>query len=194
MLKFRICGINFGVSILFPAALIVMFTLDPGSLTVWCTAASLMHEAGHFLAIYAFGHKPSAIRAGIFGVCVVQNPHIPASSVESMIISLSGPAVNAASFAIIYFTVGMTSAAIVHLTLAVFNLLPVESLDGGQALFHLLTIFTKEKTASRTVTVVSVIVLLPLAAAGFYILIKSGYNFTLLAVSIYLCLLLILRQ
>lgn len=36
--------------------------------------------------------------------------------------------------------------------------------------------------------------ILPLAAAGFYVLLHSGYNFTLLAVSVYLVLLLLLKK
>ena len=45
----------------------------------------------------------------------------------------------------------------------------------------------------KAVLAVSVVTVLPLAAAGFYTLIDSGYNFSLLAVSLYLCLLLIFK-
>lgn len=48
--------------------------------------------------------------------------------------------------------------------------------------------------AEKAVLAVSVVTVLPLAAAGFYTLIDSGYNFSLLAVSLYLCLLLIFKR
>ena len=82
----------------------------------------------------------------------------------------------------------------VHATMAVMNLLPVEPLDGGQALFCLLAPHMEEPKATRAVLVVSVVTILPLAAAGFYVLLHSGYNFTLLAVSVYLVLLLLLKK
>ena len=52
----------------------------------------------------------------------------------------------------------------------------------------------EEPKATRAVLVVSVVTILPLAAAGFYVLLHSGYNFTLLAVSVYLVLLLLLKK
>lgn len=82
----------------------------------------------------------------------------------------------------------------VHATMAVMNLLPVEPLDGGQALFCLLAPHMEEPRARRVVLLVSVLTILPLAAAGFYVLLHSGYNFTLLAVSVYLVLLLLLKR
>lgn len=64
----------------------------------------------------------------------------------------------------------------------------------GQALFCLLAPHMEEPKATRAVLVVSVVTILPLAAAGFYVLLHSGYNFTLLAVSVYLVLLLLLKK
>ena len=52
----------------------------------------------------------------------------------------------------------------------------------------------REEKAEKVVMAASVITLLPLAAAGFYTLIDSGYNFSLLAVTLYLCLLLIFKR
>ena len=194
MLKKRICGIDFSLSLLFPAAMVVMFTLDNSSLPIWCVAASAMHEAGHFFAIYALGQKPHTIHAGIFGVRVIPNPNQSIGYAGQTLISLAGPAVNAISFALIFAAYGWNIPSIVHFGLAAFNLLPVEPLDGGQALYFAMASFCSKKTAERAVMAVSITILAPLSTAGFYLLIKSGYNFTLLAASAYLSLLIVLKR
>ena len=112
-----------------------------------------------------------------------------------MWVSLAGPLVNGLSCGILLLLGGgWTTPVMVHATMAVMNLLPVEPLDGGQALFCLLAPHMEEPKATRAVLVVSVVTILPLAAAGFYVLLHSGYNFTLLAVSVYLVLLLLLKK
>ena len=52
----------------------------------------------------------------------------------------------------------------------------------------------EEKYEERVVLAVSAGVLVPLATGGFFLMLRSGYNITLLAVSIYLGLLLVLKQ
>ena len=74
MLELRIRGVDFRLSLLFPAAIVVLLSLDSSGLPLWCVAASAMHEAGHFLALYALGSRPAAISVGIFGVRVEQAP------------------------------------------------------------------------------------------------------------------------
>jgi stage IV sporulation protein FB len=194
MLKAIICGIEFRIGILFPAALVILFAVDNTGIPAWCLAASAMHEAGHFIAMFFFGCRPSLISIGGFGVRVEQSPKETVSYNKSMIISLAGPAVNLISFVVLFITSGMTLVAAIHLLLAVFNLLPIEYLDGGQFLYFFLAGKVGEEWADRICFYISLIVLIPLATIGFYLLIRSGYNFTLLAVSLYLGLLVLLKR
>ena len=83
--------------------------------------------------------------------------------------------------------------ALITINLGVFNLLPIEPLDGGQALFCLLALFVSERTANRVVMAVSVLVLFPLGVAGWMVMLGSRYNFSLLAVCVYLFLLILLK-
>ena len=50
-----------------------------------------------------------------------------------------------------------------------------------------------ERTANRAVMAVSVLVLFPLGVAGWMVMLGSGYNFSLLAVCVYLFLLILLK-
>ncbi len=193
MLEIRIGGIPVRVSLLFPAAVVVLLTLDTAGTAGWCLAASAMHEAGHFLLLLAFGCRPACIHMGIFGVRVEQNGSRPLSYGRNVLVSLAGPAVNLITFTVLYLAGGWTVPAAVHFVLGVFNLLPIEPLDGGQALFCLLALFVSERTANRVVMAVSVLVLFPLGVAGWMVMLGSRYNFSLLAVCVYLFLLILLK-
>ena len=72
--------------------------------------------------------------------------------------------------------------------------MPVAALDGGQVLLLLLSCRFAPVTAERILTVISVICLLPMACLGFYLLLLTRYNFTLLLAALYLIALLLLRQ
>lgn len=194
MVEFTLMGIRFRLSLLFPAMVVVMLTLDPSTLSMWCVVASMMHETGHFIALLALNCKPSRISMGIFGVRVEQDPARRLGYAANCVVSLAGPMVNLVSFGVLSCFAGNGAAALVHLTLGAFNLLPIEPLDGGQALYSLLALRYPEDKARKIIFLVSVLTLLPIAAAGFYLLMISGYNFTLLAVCGYLCLLLLLKQ
>ena len=194
MLELRIHGVDFRLSLLFPAAIVVLLSLDSSGLPLWCVAASAMHEAGHFLALYALGSRPAVISVGVFGVRVEQAPSSRLGYGGSLLVALAGPLVNLLTFAVLAVAVGMNAPALIHLTMGVFNLLPIGPLDGGQALYFFLAGRMEEERCERLEQIVSVSVLIPLATAGFYVLIRSGYNFTLLAVSFYLGLLLLFKR
>ncbi|MFR7484548.1 MAG: hypothetical protein ACLUVP_04510 [Acutalibacter sp.] len=72
--------------------------------------------------------------------------------------------------------------------------LPIEPLDGGMALHSLLCARMKASTAARVSTALSAACLLPLAVLGFAILLRTRYNFTLLAMSLYLMLYLVFKR
>ena len=89
---------------------------------------------------------------------------------------------------------GAKKFAIANLMIGAMNLLPIDPLDGGQALHALLCLRLREETVARVGTAVSVLALLPLAIAGFLLLLRSRYNFSLLLVGCYLMLLLLLKR
>ena len=134
MLELRIGGIPCRFSLLFPAMVAVTVTLDSTTLSVWCLTASLMHEMGHFIALLFFDCKPRRISVGLFGMRVEQDPARRLAYRQDALVSLAGPAVNLVTFCILSLTKGNEAAALVHLTLGAFNLLPIEPLDGGQVL------------------------------------------------------------
>lgn len=193
MIKIYIGSVEYRISILFPAVLVVLLTLNNTSVPVWCVAASAMHEAGHFAAMYACGCRPSAVSIGVFGVSVKQRPEYFGNRVGALT-ALAGPAVNIVSFAVLLPLCGWSVPTLVHLVMGVFNLLPIEALDGGRALYYSIAEIKGDRKAEYICFVTSLLTLIPLATVGFFLLLRSGYNFTLLAVSVYLGLIFVLKR
>lgn len=76
--------------------------------------------------------------------------------------------------------------ALANLTLGLFNALPVETLDGGEALSLILRRYFSEKAVYIITLVLSLAVIVPLGYLSVKALLNSVYNFTLLFAVLYL--------
>lgn len=193
MLERTFNGITFRLSLLFPAAVIVLMSLDNGNFTLLCLLASVLHEVGHILAMLIVHDHPRRVTMGIFGICVERDQECYLSYRATAVVSLAGPLVNVFCFTV-FWCLGQPIAAVIHAGLALFNLLPITSLDGGEALYALLCLRMAEHRASRILHVVSLAVIFPIAVVGFWLLLSETHNFTLLIMSAYLLLLLFFKE
>ena len=185
---------------MFAAAVTLMLILDTGGTAALGVASCLAHESGHLLFLLLFGDSPRKIHLGAFGMRIERNCALKLSLAKECAIVLAGPIFNlvlAGLFALSQNTEtsAFRNAALVNLGLALFNLLPIEALDGGRALYYILcaSSFGEDK-ARRICGKVSLVVLIPLICLGVALLVVSGYNFTLLIVSVYLFLLLMFKK
>ena len=80
------------------------------------------------------------------------------------------------------------------MALGLLHSLPVEPMDGGMALRALLCARMNGEQAGKLSLVISLGVLFPMAVLGFLVLLRTRYNFTLLAMSLYLMLYLLLKR
>ncbi len=192
MLEWCLLGVRLRMGVWFPASVVVMLSLDHSGMTLLCLLASTMHECGHLLAMLLLGDLPSCVTFGAFGMRVEHRTDRQLSYRRLCIVSLSGPLVNAVCGAWLW-AVGAADAAWIHSILAVFHLLPVVSLDGGEALYALLCCHLAEERADRLVRLCSAIAVFPLTALGVWLLLSTGYNATLLVVCGYLLLRMFLR-
>ncbi len=141
----------------------------------------LLHELAHAAAIGAFGYGASQIiLGGMGGVTINQRRARPW---QDMIISAAGPA---SSFVIAWLTTlvmvnvpiaGRDPMLIAFLPLlqkanvwwGIFNLIPVNPMDGGHIVRNFLRMFLKERAAFAVAVWIAIIVGAAIVALGIYI-------------------------
>lgn len=172
----------------FPFLAVVAFSLlaDRTGLAGVGLVAALLHEGGHLLAMCLLGMPPRRIRMRAFGVEMEQGA-MRRSYRQDAAVSLAGPAANLFCFLLcrgIFAAAGgayWRALSDSNALLGALQSLPIGPLDGGQALATLLCSKLGPRRAERVSAALSVLTLFPLAALGFWALLRSQYNFTLLA-------------
>lgn len=164
-----------------------------------CIIAILLHEAGHMLFMCMFGYKPDKINISLFEISISDKSRHQRTFFQNFLIIFFGPVANFICFILFYLLYLFSNEiflplAVANLSVGLFNLLPVLSLDGGQLLYILLCRCISDRTAEKVVDIVTFIFIFPLSALGFLLLFNSKYNFSLLFVCVYLVLSLICKN
>ena len=184
MFEFCIGGVRCRLSLLFPALLTALLLWQPDGLAVCCLLAALLHEGGHLLAMLCLGVPPEDCVLGAFGARI-RLGHRLSGYKENLVISLAGPLVNFLCASVLLLC-ERTTPALVHLVLALLNLLPATALDGGEILRCGLCLIGLESLSGLILRLTSALTLLPLAAGSFWLFLEEEGNGTLLIVSGYL--------
>lgn len=176
-MSFKLREISIEVSFWFVAVIALMLTLFPESQAFYCFVFCIIHECGHLFAMLFFNQKVTSIKFGYFGIKIYTDKKFLPALNEAAIAS-GGPVMNLFAAAFL-FLIGQDSFAIINLSLAFFNLLPVSILDGG----HILSALFPESKAVKTLSILCSVFLL---IFGIIIAVYSKKNFTLLIVSLYI--------
>ncbi len=195
MLAFSLggCRLELRFSCFALLAFCCLFAGFSGGAFLWLAVA--LHESAHLAVLYLFHAPPKAAQFSALGCRLVMDPQRPLDYWKSMAVSLAGPAVNLLSFglaACLGRAGGAFAAA--SLTLGAFHSLPIEPLDGGLALRAFFSGVLDERKAAKIAFCLSLFLLFPLAVLGFFVLLRTRCNFSLLAVSVYLMLYLLLKR
>ena len=196
-LKIRQTEIEISYLLLCAAAAAVILDIFRGF--VFCAAAVVIHESGHLLMMKKAGYFPKRIKVSLFEIDIRDDSRQLQTAKENMRIIFFGPAANFICFlpAFLLYLIGtdrILPFAAANLSVGLFNLLPVMSLDGGQLLYILLSRRRTPGQAEKIVCRLTFICIFPLAALGFVVLFHSHYNFSLLFVCVYLVFTLLTRQ
>ncbi len=194
-MSFTISGCRITVSFFFAAFVSVLLLNDKSGIALAGILAATLHELGH-LGMMAILHvKPLKIRFNPFGIDIEKSCCVGHSYWHDTAISFAGPGINLFTALILAgFSISANLFIVANLAMGIFNLLPIESLDGGQALYCLLCVRFGTDHSFRIVSIVSFCVIVPLSAAGFLLLLRSPGNFSLFLVSCYLMALLVLKN
>ncbi len=191
-MSFSVWGIRIVLSYPLAAAMTAAVLADSSQSVIICFISAFLHECGHLAVMGHYGIKPKEIRMSLFDVAIVAPKKQVCTIRQGVIIDLAGVTINILCAIIltgIYCVCPqrwILTAAGSHLTLFLFNSLPIMSLDGGHALTLLLSVRLGWEKAEHIITVISVIILIPLSVVGFLALLRSKYNFTLLLSGLYL--------
>ncbi len=181
----KIRGVTISVSVYFAALLTFLFALFPGGYAPLGLLCCVLHETGHLIFIKFCGGKIKAINFGVYGMRITPAANLNLSPLKEAAVCFGGPLVNLILFSLSFLAESRAFAAI-NLAMALFNLLPIESTDGGNILYNILMYKTGEEKAKAALKIMSAVFLFFVYILGFIILFKTKYNFTLLIVAVYL--------
>ena len=196
-MTFQLGKISFELSFPLVALMTAVIIFDTSMAVIICFAGVIAHETGHLLALRHFGSYPKKIKLTLFDIAIIDREKINRSDKAEIIITLAGVTVNFILAGISYFFIQNPYMEIffnTNLTLGLFNSLPIDSLDGGQALFILLSRKFSPFTSMKILDIISFIILIPVAVMGFLVLLQSKYNFTLLLTALYLIAIILLKN
>lgn len=155
-------------------------------LTGLVLSAAALHEMGHYVVLRLLGARISALRISVFGAEMTAGGDALSYAGELAAV-LAGPAMNLLA-GVALAEAGYLAAAGAHLVLCAFNLLPVRPLDGGRALYLLIS-WAMGPTAGETVCRwTGGCTALFLATALVWLMVRSGGSLWLLPAAAGLCM------
>ena len=181
----RIKNIKVSVSVYFAAALTFACIFAPGGYAPVGLLSCVLHECGHLAAVYAFGGHITAITLGAYGMRIDKSNEVILSANREAAVAFAGPLVNLI-LVLLGFAFKIRALFLANVAIAVFNLIPIESLDGYNIIYNSLCFKLEPKKLKAALNIISTAFLFMMFCLGFLAFFKSRYNFTVLAAAVYL--------
>lgn len=184
----RVLGHSVTISVYFCVSLCVLLLADRSGTLCWGLCAAVLHECGHLLAMRWVLHQVCEVHLTAFGMQLHRRALQTPSYGAECICALAGPLVNLVVGTILMVlpcTVPRDAIATQY-ALGLFNLLPIDPLDGGQALRALCGRLLSPVATERVSVAVTFFCLLLLTSVVFLQVLQQQYNFSLLAIAVYL--------
>lgn len=190
---FELRGIKIKLGFTFAAVVTLMLLFAKTEIALISFVSSVAHETGHVACLLFFGVKPEYISLGFFGMRMECRGEGSLDYLRDALFLLSGAAVNvflALFSAAFLFTDSVTVRYVfsVNTVIAVFNLLPLYTLDGGKALYLFLCRTGKTEKADRVIKITSYLTVAFLTCFGIYLYLCGRLSVSFAAVTVYLIL------
>lgn len=129
MVKFHIREFEISITFGFLLVLSLLSLTNSPSLGFIAVSSCIIHELGHSFAAIILNVKIKSLTLWAGGILMQRESRILSIGSELAVL-ICGPLFNLI-FSALYAIYGITDASVINLTLALFNLLPYSSLDGG---------------------------------------------------------------
>ncbi len=159
---------------------------------ILCLLSSILHEAGHLIFMYLFRQKILNVTFGAFGVRIDRHFSSEISYKKEAIIAFGGIGVNlliAFMSALYYYLFGdgfYLRLTAVNIFIALFNMIPIDTLDMGRVLRYTLLCFYDESQCHRILYIISATSVNMLAILCLIYSVGFAVNPSLIAVTVYL--------
>lgn len=163
----------------FPALLTLALLIGAGEVLPQVLTAALCHELGHLAALRVFGAPVRRVRLTALGAEIEADTR-RLSYGREIFCTLAGPVVNLVLALALSRALGAYVAAGANLLLGCFNLLPVPSLDGGRALWLLVSFLADPMLADRVCRWVGLLTAAALTAGALALVLRQGTGLFLL--------------
>ena len=196
-MRFKLLGTKIHISFLFAAMLALLIITDKSGNFLPFSVAVTLHEIAHLITMRIVRCNPKEINLIPASVQIVRD--IAARPACEVAISFAGSLMNLCLFMIFYIfyliwgNMQVLNFAAINLVLAVFNLLPVKSLDVGVIIYKLLCIKMPHNRAMLTVDILTVLTAVAFLVLGVCLAFRGGGNFSLIIMAIYLLLSVIIK-
>ena len=168
--------------------LALLLYLDGGLIFWAAVSAALLHELAHYAAARAFGASLRRLRLTAAGAEMALARHTPLPYPAELTIAAAGPLTNLLLALVLANLLALSNRFLlagVHLSLGVFNLLPVDPLDGGQILRTLISALWSPTQGQTITAALSLTLSAALALLGILTLLR-GSNPSLLVTALWL--------
>ncbi len=166
----------------------LLIILDKSLLSLLALSAALIHELGHLSVMLLLGVKVSEVEITFFGA-EIRAKRLSHSTAANIAVFAAGAAANILSAVIVYSLPSPPFEALffagASISLAVINLLPIRTLDGG-CITEAAIIAVMPQYAAVIIDIISSLTLGILWLTAVYLLLISGGNLSLMLFCMYL--------
>lgn len=197
-MRFKLLGTEIYVSFLFMAVITVMLATDRTGMILPSLFAVFMHELGHLFAMWVLDSAPKEIR--LIPASVQITTDITSGYKTDIAVALCGPITNLVFFAVLFFNYlcfknQLTLCyALLNLIIAVFNMLPVNGLDGGTVLFSVIAKRTDYNRARLILRIITLVIAAAVLFVGVMFTLRGKINISIYIIGIYLLIMSILKS
>lgn len=152
--------------------------VSPAQVVVSVLLAAFAHECGHLVVLRLFHVPVEGLRLTALGAVLYADGARRLSYGRELLVTLAGPAANllcallAGAFA--KYLTALYVFAGANVILCVYNLLPIQPLDGGRALYLVTAFFFGPMVGDAAAAVVGAVCALSLLVLGIYLSVVSG--------------------